>query len=124
MAVAETEPAQKKQPFPIQEDPSPAEKTYLFQALWFRKPHGAARFREYLEVASPIAAEYGGRRVEGLLPLETLRGDFEPDYIFVVEWPSLDRYYEFLKDLHYQSVARLREEAVAKAVILNCRRLV
>ena len=99
------------------------EKAYLLHAVWFHPEHGAKRFREYLELASPIAEKYGARRVDALLPIEAIRGRFDPDYVSVVEWPSIDRYYDFLKDLHYRSVAALREEAIAKSVILRCRRV-
>lgn len=98
------------------------EKAYLLYAVWFREKHGAQRYREYLEAASPIARDYGARRVEFMLPVEVLRGDFEPDYISIIEWPSVDAYYEFLKDVRYSAVAPLREEAVAKSAIVHCRR--
>lgn len=99
------------------------EKAYLLFAVWFRRPEGAQHYREYLSQASPIANDYGARRVDALLPLETLRGDFDPDYISVIEWPSLDRYYEFLKDLRYQVVSRILEEAVSKRYVVHCRRI-
>lgn len=107
----------------LEEVPADGNKAYIFQAIWFRHPNGAERFREYLTAASPIAARYGARRVDGLLPIETIRGTFEPDYIFVVEWPNLEQYYKFLKDVHYQAVAPMREQAVAKVTVLNCRRV-
>jgi uncharacterized protein (DUF1330 family) len=98
-------------------------KAYLLFAVWFRRPQGAQRYREYLERASPIATDYGARRVDALLPIETLRGDFDPDYISVIEWPSIERYYEFLKDLRYLVVSRTLEEAVAKRYVIHCRRV-
>ncbi|HPO13648.1 MAG TPA: DUF1330 domain-containing protein [Candidatus Hydrogenedentes bacterium] len=101
----------------------PAEKAYVLEGVWFRKPHGAHRYREYLEAASPIASQYGAHRVDALFWVETLRGDVEPDYICVIEWPSIDQYYKFLKDIHYRAVAPIKEEAVDKVITLHCRRV-
>ncbi len=98
-------------------------KAYLLFAVWFREKHGLERYREYLARASPIANQYGARRVDGLLAIEPIRGQFDPDYISVIEWPSLDCYYEFLKDVQYQAVAPILEEAARKSVILHCRRV-
>jgi len=98
------------------------QKACILFAVWFRKGRGAERYREYLEAASPIAEKYGARRIEFMVPIEVLRGDFNPDYLSVVEWPSIDHYYRFLEDVHYRAVAALREEAVAKSVALYCRR--
>ncbi len=101
----------------------PAEKAYVLEGIWFRKPHGSRRYREYLEAASPIASHYGAHRVEALFWVETLRGDIEPDYVCVIEWPSIEHYYKFIKDVQYRAVAPIKEEAVAKVITLHCRRV-
>ncbi len=120
MAVAPSETSQAPEP---QVPPAPAEKAYILEAIWFRKGQGAQRYREYLESASPIASRYGARRVEALFSIEALRGDFEPDYVCVIEWPSIDTYYNFLKDMHYRTIAPIKEEAIARVVSLHCRRV-
>ncbi len=99
------------------------EKAYIFQAVWFKKPNGASRYRSYLEAANPIATKYGAHRMVGLVPREILRGDFHPDYCCVIEWPSIEHYYQFLKDPHYQSIAPMREEAIEKVVVIDCHRI-
>lgn len=99
---------------------SNAHPAYIFQAVWFKKPHGSRRYRTYLESANPIAAKYGARRLIGLIPRELIRGDFKPDYICVIEWPSIEHYYLFLKDPHYQSIAPMRDEAVEKVITIDC----
>lgn len=103
--------------------PEPAEKAYLLDAVWFKPPHGSEHFRKYLEAASPIARQYGARRVEALFPMEVLRGNFDPDYISLIEWPSMEQYYAFLRDIHYRAVAPMRESAIARSVQIHCRRL-
>lgn len=102
--------------------PATEEKAYILEAIWFRKGHGAQRYREYLTNASPIASRYGARRVDALFRVEALRGDFEPDYICVIEWPNIEAYYTFLKDIHYRVIAPIKEEAIAKVTTIHCRR--
>ncbi len=118
---------EEKQPTPVAEPRAETgndngQKAYLLFAVWFKAKDGVQRYRDYLEAASPIAKEYGARRVEFMIPVETLRGDFEPDYISIIEWPSVQAYYDFLKDLRYQAVSPMREKAVAKSAIIHCRR--
>ncbi len=98
-------------------------KTYIFQAVWFKKPHGSRRYATYLTAANPIASKYGAHRVVGLVPREIIRGDFQPDYLCVIEWPSTEHYYQFLKDPHYQSIAPMRDEAVEKVIVIDCSRI-
>ena len=100
-----------------------SERTYILFAVWFRANKGAERYREYLENASPIAMKFGARRAEGLLPIEVLSGQFDPNYISIIEWPSIENYYNFLKDPHYRRIAQLRSEAVEKSVTIHCRRI-
>lgn len=100
----------------------PDERAYILQAVWFARPQGPHRYREYLEAATVIAEKYGARRVEALIPLEVIQGDFRPDYIFVTEWPTIEHFHRFVRDPGYRAVAHLREEACTKRVLLRCRR--
>lgn len=98
------------------------ERAYILHAVWFVKPRGAQRYAEYLEGASIIAEKYGARRVEALIPVDVIQGDFKPDYVYVTEWPSIDHFYRFVRDPGYREVAHLREEACTKRVHVHCRR--
>ncbi len=98
------------------------EKAFLLFALWFRGETGVQHYREWLEAASPVAEKYGARRVEFMVPVEIVRGTFDPDYISVVEWPSVQHYYDFVKDIQYQALRDLREAAIRKTAIIHCRR--
>lgn len=104
---------------PPAERPEPA---YILFAVWFRPKTGARNYRLYLEEASPIAQEYGAHRVEGLVKVEALLGSFNPDYVFITEWPSIDAYHRFQKDVRYRAVAPLLAEAVEKTVVLHTKR--
>ena len=97
---------------------------YLLFAVWFKRPHGAQRYREYLAAASPIADKYGAKRVEGLLTVEALYGGFDPDYLFVTEWPDIEAYQRFLKDVQYHdAVAPMLSEATERTVVVHSRRV-
>lgn len=95
------------------------DKAYLMFAVWFQKDGGREKYGQYLEAASPIAEKYGAKRVQSLIPVESIYGDFKPDYLFMIEWPHVDKYYEFLKDIHYRAIAPILSEATEKTVVLH-----
>lgn len=95
------------------------DKAYLMYAVWFQTDRGREKYGQYLEAASPIAQKYGAKRVQSLIPVEAIHGDFEPDYLFMIEWPSVDKYYEFLKDVQYRAIAPILSEATKKTVVLH-----
>lgn len=97
------------------------EEAILLYAVWFKRPRGAEEYSEYLWEASPIAEKYGARRVGALIGREALNGSFDPDYIYMVAWPSIDAYYDFLKDPQYRAVAQLLPSAVEKTNVIHCR---
>lgn len=96
------------------------EQLYVFNALWFRKDGGAARYREYLEEIAPLLAEHGGRPIAGYRPTGQLEGSFDPDLFGAVEWSGDAAFRGFLNDPHYREVAHLRDQAIERAVLLPC----
>lgn len=102
--------------------PKGAEPIYIVHLIWFEKPDGPRHYQKYLEAASPVAKRYGARRVDSLIPFDTVQGDVEPDYMFVVEWPDEEAFERFMKDPGYRAAAGLRQGACSKRVLLKCRR--
>jgi len=98
------------------------EKLYVVHMIWFNKPDGPHKYQQYLESANKIAQKYGARRVDALIPVETVQGDVEPDYLFVVEWPNDEQFQAFIQDPGYRATAELRQGACAKRVLLKCHR--
>jgi uncharacterized protein (DUF1330 family) len=98
-----------------------APRAYLLFAVWFHKNHGREKYAEYLLQASPIAEKYGARRIESFITVECLHGHFEPDYVFITEWPSIEQYHAFIKDPHYRAVAPILSESTEKTVVLHLR---
>jgi len=89
----------------------------------FFKPDGSKLYNEYLSSAHLIAVKHGVYKVVGLIPREILRGGFRPDYLSVIELPSMCRYYQFLKGPLYQRIASMRDEAIEKAIVIDCCRV-
>ncbi|MBP8128580.1 MAG: DUF1330 domain-containing protein [Candidatus Hydrogenedentes bacterium] len=98
------------------------QRAYILHAVWFARPHGAQRYAEYLEAASVVARKYGARRIEALIPVDVIQGDFRPDYVYITEWPSIEHFHRFVRDPAYRAAAHLREEACTKRIHLHCRR--
>lgn len=98
-------------------------KICILHAVWFKKPAGSKLYNEYLLLVNPIAVNHGAYKVVGLIPREILRGGFRPDYISVVEWPSMCHYYQFLKDPLYHRISTMRDEAIEKAIVIDCSRV-
>ncbi len=67
-------------------------RVYMLNALWF-KEGGAAAYAEYGQAAGPIVEALGGRRLDGFVPTQSLIGDWQPDLLFIVEWPSWEAFF-------------------------------
>ncbi|HOV31900.1 MAG TPA: DUF1330 domain-containing protein [Candidatus Hydrogenedens sp.] len=107
----------------IEEEEKRERKICILQAVWFKKPDGSKLYNEYLALANPIAVKHGAYKVVGLVPREILRGGFRPDYLSIIEWPSMCHYYQFLKDPQYQHIASMRDEAIEKTIVIDCCRV-
>lgn len=101
---------------------APEAPTYILHAVWFSKPNGAKRYLEYLEAASPIAEKHGARHIDAWIPVDVIQGDFQPDYIFITEWPSVEHFQNFIRDPEYGAVSDLREAACVKRIHIQCKR--
>jgi uncharacterized protein (DUF1330 family) len=99
------------------------DKVYLLNALWFKKPDGAAQYAEYGAAAAPFVEALGGKRVDGFVPTEALIGDWDPDLFFIVEWPDWETFQKLPRDEGYQKIAHLRERGLEKSLLIRCDRL-
>ena len=102
--------------------PAADERVYMLNALWFRKDGGAERYAEYAAAAAPVVARLGGTLVDGYAPDLALIGEFDPDLLFFVEWPSWDAFTAIGSDPEYLAIAHLREEALDRSLLIRCRR--
>ncbi len=97
-------------------------KVYMMNALWF-KEGGAEAYAKYGAAAGPIVAALGGKRLDGFIPTESLIGDWQPDLLFFVEWPSWEAFQQLGQSEAYQKIAHLREVGLENSLLIRCDRL-
>ena len=97
------------------------EKVYMLNALWFLPEGGKEKYKEYLRAAGPIVQKYGARKLQSFYPVEAIIGEFDPDLLFVVEWPDIDAFETFVNDPDYAKIRHLREEALERSLLIRCR---
>jgi uncharacterized protein (DUF1330 family) len=96
-------------------------KIYMLNALWFKQEGGEEKYAEYLRAAQPFVQEVGGRLVSGpFQPDLAVIGEWDPDLILIVEYPSWEDFLRLPEDAGYQAIAHLREEALEKSLLLRC----
>lgn len=93
---------------------------YMLYALWFRPNGGAERYRDYIRAATPLVEAAGGEALDVYRPVQAYDGDFQPDLIFFVRYPSLAAYDEMVASPGFQAIAHLRDEAVERSVLTRC----
>ena len=96
------------------------EKVYMLNVLWFKKDGGAEKYLEYAAAAGPFVQALGGRLLESYRPEAALIGEWDPDQLFVVEWPSWEAFQKLPQDPGYQAIAHLREEAIENSLLIRC----
>lgn len=96
------------------------EKIYMLNAIWFKKDGGREKYAEYMKAAQGPVRAVGGEALGAYQTEETFQGDFDPDLIFFVTYPSAESLPKMLASPEYQAIAHLRTEAVEKAVLTRC----
>jgi uncharacterized protein (DUF1330 family) len=75
-------------------------------------------FREYIEKIPFFIKKHGGRYiVQGVEP-EVMEGDWHPDRVVVLEFPSKENAKEFLRDPDAQSLFAIRHQSTTSKLIL------
>jgi uncharacterized protein (DUF1330 family) len=93
----------------------------MLNALWFKPDGGAQRYGEYGEAVMPILRDVGAELLFPPLSVEQpLEGDFDPDLIVLVRYPSSDAFDAMWRTEAYGKVGHLRTEAIGKAVLTRC----
>ena len=81
------------------------------------KVKDGGKYRQYIDQVSLIVTKYGGRyHVRGgeIRPL----GDWKPERIIVLEFPTEDHIKKWLGSPEYKAIAPLREEGASTQAIL------
>ncbi len=75
------------------------------------------KYQQYIDQVVPVVRAHGGRyHVRG----ENIRslGDWRPDRIIVIEFPTEDHILRWLDSPEYQAIASLREEGAETRAII------
>ena len=74
----------------------------------YGNPEGMA---QYAETVKGIIESFGGRYLARHKETRLLDGDWQPDYIVLVEFPSMSRLLEFYESEEYRPWLELRRKA-------------
>ncbi len=77
----------------------------------------ACLYAQYVEAVRPIVEAFGGRYLVRGGQAIALAGDWTPERVVVVEFPSLDRLRECLASPEYRRIASLREQSTTGRAI-------
>lgn len=99
---------------------------FMLNALWFKARGGAQRYQQYLAAAKRVIDDLSiGARTHTLLtPEAMLIGEWDPDLLFVVEYPDKAAFDRLVNSEQYQAIRHLREEALEKSLLIQCSRFV
>ena len=75
-------------------------------------------FQEYLNVAGPIVAKYGGRLLAAGPPATLLEGSWQPKGVTLIEFPSVERAQQWHTAPEYQIPKQLRQRAAKCHIVL------
>ncbi len=97
---------------------------YMLNALWFKPDGGEQRYRQYLAAAQQVieALDIGARALERFVPETMLIGHWDPDLLFVVEYPNRAAFDRLVNSEDYRAIAHLREQALEKSLLIQCRK--
>jgi len=80
--------------------------------------HNFNEFREYIEKIPEFIKKHSGRYVvQGVEP-ELMEGDWKPERVVVIEFPSKNNAREFLQDPDAQTLFTLRHKTTTSQLLL------
>ena len=77
-----------------------------------------AGYEEYKKQASDAVFKYGGRYIVRGGRTEVLEGDWQPNRIVVLEFPSIDKAKGWLNGEHYREPRKLRHKTAKTNMIV------
>ncbi len=69
----------------------------------------AETYAEYVQQAPATVEQYGGRYLVRGGAITALAGDWDPQRMVIIEFPSMERFQEWLTSPEYRAIAPLRE---------------
>jgi uncharacterized protein (DUF1330 family) len=80
--------------------------------------HDAEGFKEYSEQASEMVKRYGGRYLARGGAIEVLEGDWTPNRLVVIEWPSTEHAKRWYESDEYKAIADIRQRCADTDLVL------
>ena len=78
----------------------------------------AETYGEYVRQAPETVEQYGGRYLVRGGTITALAGDWDPQRLVVIEFPTMERFQEWLTSPEYSAIAPLRERSTKGKVIV------
>ncbi len=97
-----------------------SEPVYMLNALWFKEPGGREKYMEYGAAVAPLLEAAGAAVGEMYQSQQCLIGEWDPDALFVVKYPSQAAFEAMVSSEAYAQVMHLREESLVKSVLTRC----
>ena len=85
---------------------------HMLNMLRYKKDGGQETYMKYSDNTKPLLEARGGKIVSSWSPRMTVIGDERWDWIFIVEYPSKDVFFDMITSEEYQSGVHLRTEAL------------
>lgn len=76
------------------------------------------QFSEYIEKIPEFIGKHSGRYVVQGVEAEVMEGDWKPERVVVIEFPSKDEANRFLEDPDAQELFKLRHDTTTSKLIL------
>jgi uncharacterized protein (DUF1330 family) len=77
------------------------------------------RYAEYIKLAPPSIAQYGGRYLARAGRTETLEGEWQPRRFVILEFPTFERAKEWWSSPEYAPAKALRQATAATEMVLT-----
>lgn len=93
----------------------------MLNGLWFHADDRRELYARYSQAVMPIIEEVGADVLFPPLALdEKLEGDFDPDLVFFIRYPSAEAFERMWRSDAYAKVSPLRSGALRRAVLTRC----
>lgn len=93
----------------------------MLNGLWFHTDDRRDLYSQYAQAVMPIIDEVGAAILFPPLSVdETLEGDFDPDLVFFIRYPSEEAFDKMWNSDAYAAVSSLRTNALDHSVLTQC----
>jgi len=80
--------------------------------------HDLEGFRPYVETVPSYIARHGGKYVVRGTEPRTIEGDWQPERMVIIEFPSRQNAEHFLEDPEFKELAKIRHRTTTSKLVL------